>query len=287
MDDESKNRRGGARKGAGRPRTDSRLFTFRASDAMARYIEGKENKTDFIKSCIQRVMLEDLPRLEWGSVFPASRLKKASIPFFDIGIVAATHSGFPLAFHVCPVQYTAQGVLALLVGEVCVVLVVYAQKRQSSFVMSIPYRKPHAVSCSVIIENVLQGMDVREVSALVAFLGMVTVDNVPLLVSYVHLFVMVDVAEVVFTGTVHQTGVAAPLRSGVAELQELVVCAVRANALDILQRMAGHVGDKTVQFHSTAQSAARKMHAACAVVKGGLVDKIGGNGTEVHRAQHG
>ena len=92
MDDESKNRRGGARKGAGRPRTDSRLFTFRASDAMARYIEGKENKTDFIKSCIQRVMLEDLPRLEWGSVFPASRLKKASIPFFDIGIVA----GFPV-----------------------------------------------------------------------------------------------------------------------------------------------------------------------------------------------
>ena len=92
MDDESKNRRGGARKGAGRPRTDSRLFTFRASDVMARYIEGKENKTDFIKSCIQRVMLEDLPRLEWGSVFPASRLKKASIPFFDIGIVA----GFPV-----------------------------------------------------------------------------------------------------------------------------------------------------------------------------------------------
>ena len=59
---------------------------------MARYIEGKENKTDFIKSCIQKVMLEDLPRLEWGSVFPASRLKKASIPFFDIGIVA----GFPV-----------------------------------------------------------------------------------------------------------------------------------------------------------------------------------------------
>lgn len=59
---------------------------------MARFIEGKENKTDFIKSCIQRVMLEDLPRPEWGSVFSASRLKNASLPFFDIGIVA----GFPV-----------------------------------------------------------------------------------------------------------------------------------------------------------------------------------------------
>ena len=215
-------------------------------------------------------------------------LSRGMVVIGDVLIgIAATHSGFPLAFRVCPAQHAAQGVLVLLVGEVCVVLVVHTQERQSSFVMGIPYGKPHAVSCSVIIENVLQGMDVREVSALVAFLGMVAVDNVPLLVPYVHLLVMVDVAEIVLAGTVHQTGVAAPLRPVVAELQELVVCAVRTYALDILQRITGYVGDKALQLHRTAQSAARKVHAACAVVKGGLVDKIGGNGTEVHRAQHG
>ena len=42
MDGESKKMRGGARKGAGRPRTESKLFTFRASDVMARFIEGME-----------------------------------------------------------------------------------------------------------------------------------------------------------------------------------------------------------------------------------------------------
>ena len=60
MDDENRKKRGGFRKGAGRPRKDSRLFTFRASDAMAEYIENRQNKTEFIKDCIQRAIWEDL-----------------------------------------------------------------------------------------------------------------------------------------------------------------------------------------------------------------------------------
>ncbi len=92
MDDENRKKRGGFRKGAGRPRKDSRLFTFRASDAMAEYIESRQNKTEFIKDCIQRAIWEDLPQLEWGSVYPASRVRDVNIPFFDIGIVA----GFPI-----------------------------------------------------------------------------------------------------------------------------------------------------------------------------------------------
>ena len=100
MDDENRKKRGGFRKGAGRPRKDSKLFTFRASDAMAEYIESRQNKTEFIKNCIQRAIWEDLPQLEWGSVYPASRVKDVNIPFFDIGIVA----GFPIPLDMTSVR---------------------------------------------------------------------------------------------------------------------------------------------------------------------------------------
>lgn len=91
---ENKNRklRGGARKGAGRPCTDSKIYSFRASDEVAKYIDRQANKTDFIKACIQRSMHEELPRLGWGSIHSAVAQNEVRIPFFDIGIVA----GFPI-----------------------------------------------------------------------------------------------------------------------------------------------------------------------------------------------
>lgn len=86
-------KRGGKREGAGRPRTDSKLYTFRAPKEMAAYIDAQENKTDFFKSCIARTMVEDDSNLEnFGSVYPATRVKDLKLPFFDIGIVA----GFPI-----------------------------------------------------------------------------------------------------------------------------------------------------------------------------------------------
>ena len=86
-------KRGGKRDGAGRPRTDSKLYTFRAPKEMAAYIDAQENKTDLFKSCIARTMVEDDSNLEnFGTIYPATRVKDLKLPFFDIGIVA----GFPI-----------------------------------------------------------------------------------------------------------------------------------------------------------------------------------------------
>lgn len=86
-------KRGGKREGAGRPKNGSKLMTFRAPKEMAMYIDAQENKTDFIKACISKTIVEDPSNLEQlGSVFPATRVRKMSLPFFDIGIVA----GFPI-----------------------------------------------------------------------------------------------------------------------------------------------------------------------------------------------
>ena len=90
---DEKKKRGGKREGAGRPRTDSKLYTFRAPKEMAVYIDAQENKTDFFKSCIARTMVDDDRNLEnFGTIYPATRVKDLKLPFFDIGIVA----GFPI-----------------------------------------------------------------------------------------------------------------------------------------------------------------------------------------------
>lgn len=89
-------KRGGKREGAGRPTTGSKLYTFRAPQAMVSFIETQENKTDFIKSCIYNRMLEETTVTEnlnkLGVVYPVQRVKDLKLPYFNIGIVA----GFPI-----------------------------------------------------------------------------------------------------------------------------------------------------------------------------------------------
>ncbi len=89
-------KRGGKREGAGRPTTGSKLYTFRAPQAMVSFIETQENKTDFIKSCIYNRMLEETTATEnlnkLGAVYPVQRVKDLKLPYFNIGIVA----GFPI-----------------------------------------------------------------------------------------------------------------------------------------------------------------------------------------------
>lgn len=88
-----KSNRGGRRDGAGRPSTDSRLYTFRAPKGMADYIDSQENKSDFIKNCIANAMPEQPVKLHsLGEAFPASRVKDMTLPYYDFGIVA----GFPI-----------------------------------------------------------------------------------------------------------------------------------------------------------------------------------------------
>lgn len=89
---EKKARRGGRRPGAGRPRTDSKLYTFRAGGTMARYLDGQENKTAFIRGCVARAMDAEGGLGRLGRVIPAPRVRELRVPFFDLGIVA----GFPI-----------------------------------------------------------------------------------------------------------------------------------------------------------------------------------------------
>lgn len=100
-------KRGGKREGAGRPTTGSKLYTFRAPQEMASFIEMQENKTDFIKSCIYNRMLDDATNTtdatyradvtnlnlnKLGLVYPVQRIKDLKLPYFNIGIIA----GFPI-----------------------------------------------------------------------------------------------------------------------------------------------------------------------------------------------
>ena len=92
-ENEKKERRGGRREGAGRPHSDSRLYTFRASGKMANFLETQDNKTAFIKKCIiKEIDTLDARIRKVGEVYPVSQVKDMNLPFFDIEIVA----GFPI-----------------------------------------------------------------------------------------------------------------------------------------------------------------------------------------------
>ncbi len=90
---EKQERRGGRREGAGRPSSDSKLYTFRAPGKIASIIDAQDNKTEFIKNCIiKEIHASDANICKMGEVYPVSQVKDLSLPFFDVGIVA----GFPI-----------------------------------------------------------------------------------------------------------------------------------------------------------------------------------------------
>lgn len=93
-EEQKKNTWGGKRKGAGRPRTDSKLYTFRVPGSMANVIDAQPNKTNFIKGCISTVINSrkepDFSKI--GKVYPATEVEDMNLPYFDIDIVA----GFPI-----------------------------------------------------------------------------------------------------------------------------------------------------------------------------------------------
>ena len=92
MEDNIK-KRGGARPGAGRPKGDSRMISFRAPGALADKLDEIENRTEFIKSSIDKALRERESGIGWiGGVVSAGEAPHVSIPFFDIRVVA----GFPV-----------------------------------------------------------------------------------------------------------------------------------------------------------------------------------------------
>ena len=69
-------KRGGARAGAGRPKGDSRMISFRATGRLADELDRMENRTEFIRKTLS------------GALFN----KPLTLPYFDIKVVA----GFPV-----------------------------------------------------------------------------------------------------------------------------------------------------------------------------------------------
>lgn len=85
--------RGGKREGAGRPKTGSKLYTFRVPKTIADYIDQQENKTEFIKECLLRSMkAKEAGLSQLGEIYPASRIQELTLPYFNIGLIA----GFPI-----------------------------------------------------------------------------------------------------------------------------------------------------------------------------------------------
>lgn len=91
---DKRGKRGGARRGAGRPKGTSKLYAFRADREMAGVIDQQENKTEFIKACISKQWeSSQIPNFDKiGTTIPSNRIKPLSLPFFDMQIVA----GFPI-----------------------------------------------------------------------------------------------------------------------------------------------------------------------------------------------
>lgn len=107
MSEKEKSARGGRRAGAGRPRTDSQLFTFRAGGKIAQCINQQDNKSEFIVDCIASKM-SSLPNI--GEVHPALQIKPLSIPEFDVRVVA----GFPI-----PLDSSQPSQMVDMLGMLC------------------------------------------------------------------------------------------------------------------------------------------------------------------------
>lgn len=87
--EEVKKQRGGRREGAGRPKGDSKLYTFRMPGNIASVIDAQENKTEFIKGCIVKNICAKHSIEKFGDVVRASEAKDLTLPFFEnVSVVA-------------------------------------------------------------------------------------------------------------------------------------------------------------------------------------------------------
>ena len=89
---DKKKGRGGRREGAGRPRGDSRLYSFRCPGDLAKELDRQENKTEFIKRSIRCTLQKDAPFQALGDATRATSVRPLHLPYFDLRVVA----GFPV-----------------------------------------------------------------------------------------------------------------------------------------------------------------------------------------------
>ena len=108
---EKKSRRGGARPGAGHPKGNSRMISFRAPGSLVEHLEGMENRAEFIRKALTKAVYDRTGKSDThremargdtfgkvgpvdslGVVIPADSLPSLSLPYYDISVVA----GFPV-----------------------------------------------------------------------------------------------------------------------------------------------------------------------------------------------
>ena len=106
-----KSRRGGARPGAGHPKGDSRMISFRAPGPLADKLEGMENRTEFIRQAVSDAITKrsgvaaqpgvaaqsgvaghSRPQAPAVAAIPAGLVRPLSLPYYDFSVVA----GFPV-----------------------------------------------------------------------------------------------------------------------------------------------------------------------------------------------
>lgn len=91
--EDKKSKRGGARPGAGHPKGDSRMISFRAPGPLAEQLEGMENRTEFIRQALARAVRERGHHPGFpGHAVPAGSVRPLSLPYYDFSVVA----GFPV-----------------------------------------------------------------------------------------------------------------------------------------------------------------------------------------------
>ena len=91
--EDRKSRRGGVRPGAGHPKGDSRMISFRAPGPLAEQLEGMENRTEFIRQALAWAVRERGHHPGFpGHAVPAGSVRPLSLPYYDFSVVA----GFPV-----------------------------------------------------------------------------------------------------------------------------------------------------------------------------------------------
>ena len=89
---EKKDRRGGRRPGAGRPKGDGRTVSFRCPHGMAEKLKKVGDRAGFIRACIDSG-LDGVGNLSRPGTFSrATRQKPLHLPYFDVRVAA----GFPV-----------------------------------------------------------------------------------------------------------------------------------------------------------------------------------------------
>lgn len=90
--EETKKQHGGRREGAGRPKGDSKLYSFRCPGDLAKELDAKTDRTGFIRDSLRKALSNEKQDPGFGQVTKASAIGPMHLPYFDVRVVA----GFPV-----------------------------------------------------------------------------------------------------------------------------------------------------------------------------------------------